>query len=293
LLLIWVVLYLCVGFAFASIYKVLPCAVEATETRACESSFRSLVYFSFVTQSTVGYGDYVPSGIGRELSILQVLIGLTMYALVLGIVVFKALKRSNPLIFSTYLVYELEKHKFWFRFINVDADQLRDVDFKVQFVQFAGRDNNRTDYDTQANAVKIDVDHFDAVPPLRLFANRSKSNEGVTPVADSDRTPLILSPVHFSCGTTKYVESTIRGYFESTGDIFFHSKRYFLKDIRCGSFDGVDNNELQTLPDGEKARILSDKLDSIISTSAEKCRQCPHHGKCELDVAVKTRTKPA
>src|ERR1700674_4075183 len=103
LLLIWLALYFCVGFAFAGLYKLLPCAV-VVQTGVCESSFRSLVYFSLVTQSTVGYGDCIPSGSGREILILQVLISLTLYALVLGIVVFKALKRSNPLIFSTHLV---------------------------------------------------------------------------------------------------------------------------------------------------------------------------------------------
>src|SRR6266478_2165255 len=292
LLLIWLALYFCVGFVFAGVYKVLPCAV-AIQTGACESSFRSLVYFSFVTQSTVGYGDYVPLALGREFSILQGLIGLTMNALVLGIVVFKALKRSNPLIFSTHLVYELEKHKFWFRFINVDADQLREVDFKVQFAQLGGRNNNQTDYDTQANAVKIDIEHFGAVPPLRLFANRSVSNEGVTNEAGRDFAPLTLSPAHFSGGTAKYVETTIRGYFGSTGDIFFYTKRYFLKDIRCGAFDGVDNNELQDLPDDKKSLILSGKLDRVISTAAEKCLQCAHHINCKLDVAEKTRARPA
>jgi hypothetical protein len=70
-------------------------------------------------------------------------------------------------------------------------------------------------------------------------------------------------------------------------------KRYLLKDTRCGSFDGVDNNELQNLTDDTKAGILPEKLDSIISTSTEKCLQCPHHSNCELDVAVKTRARPA
>lgn len=244
LLLMWLVLYLALGFVFAALYEVPDCGVTRPGS-GCETQFWSLVYFSFTTQSTMGYGDYLPKGYGRLLSVAQGFFGLTLNALVLGVVVFKALKRSNPLISSSYLVYELEMHKFWFRFANVDADQLREVDIHIQFAQFAGVENVQTDYDTQSNDVEVDLKHFNALPKLRLFAIRSKSNQGKTPVPGGDFHSLVLSPVHFSGSPIKYLEMTIRGYFESTGDIFFHSKNYVLKDVRCGRFDDVDNNALQ------------------------------------------------
>jgi hypothetical protein len=290
LLLMWLSAYVGAGLIFALLYKAAPQCAVTVQSGGCENGFWNLVYFSLSNQSTLTYGDYLPTGLGRYLSVAQGFVGLTMNALVLGVVVFKALKRSNPLVFSRYLVYELEKHKFWLRFINVDRDQLRDVQVRVQFVQFP---SDETDYDTQANHVEIDVEHFFAIPRLRLFADRSKSNNGKTVSPGADFKDLNLAPGHFSGATTKYVEITIRGYFESTGDLFFYTKHYALGDVRCGAFDGVDNNALQAKPDHVKAKELSQKLDRVISTSAEKCLACPHHKTCPFDVAIKTRAKPA
>lgn len=286
----WLAAYLGAGLIFAIAFKELPQCLVTAGSGGCERGFWNLIYFSLSNQSTLTYGDYVPTGVGRLLVIVQGFVGLTMNALVLGVVVFKALKRSNPLIFSRYLVYELEKHKFWFRFVNVDADRLREVDVRVQLVQIAGP-GSRTDYDTQANKVQVDVEHFPDMPRLRLFADRSKSNEGKAMNPASDFEEIVLAPGHFSRPTTRYVEMTMRGYFESTGDMFFYTGHYTLGDVRCGAFDGVDNNALEGKSDSEKARELSKKLDHVIPKSAENCLACPHHQVCQFDIALKTRAK--
>lgn len=291
LLLLWVVAYGAIGVIFALAYMAPQCAVT-TQAGGCEGGLWNLIYFSLSNQSTLTYGDYTPKGVGHCLAVAQGFVGITINALVLGIVVFKALKRSSPLVFSKYVVYEVAKHKFWFRFLNVDADQLREMDVRVQFVQHSGPTGTLTDYDTQANPVEIDVPHFSVIPRLRLFADRSKSNDGRTVGPNRDLENVLLSPGHFSGATKRYVEMTVRGYFESTGDMFFHTKRYSLEDIRCGAFDGVDNNAMEGKSDGEKAEELSGKLNHVISTSKETCLACPHHEVCRFDVAVKTRAKP-
>src|SRR5689334_17143373 len=86
LLLIWLAVYVGFGLIFAAAYKAIPqCAVTAQDG-SCENDFWHLVYFSFTTQSTLGYGDYVPIGLGRWASVAQGFTGLTMNALVLGVV---------------------------------------------------------------------------------------------------------------------------------------------------------------------------------------------------------------
>jgi hypothetical protein len=229
-------------------------------------------------------------GVGRWISVVQAFLGLTLNALVLGVAVFKAFKRSSPLVFPSYLVYDLARHSFWFRFVNSDRDQLRDVDVKVQFVRLSGADETAAIYDTQANTIPIDVPQpFHTVPRLRIFAYHSRSNEGLPQIPVPDFTPLALSPAHLSGTATQYIEITVRGYFESTGDVFYYSKRYGPETIRCGAFVGVDNNALERKSDSEKAAELSSKLDTIISTASNTCVQCPHHKYCTFDIAVKTR----
>ena len=124
---------------------------------------------------------------------------------------------------------------------------------------------------------------------------KTKSNGGHLALAQTgDSKPLVISPTNLTGSNGEYVEITIRGYFEATGDVFFSSKRYTVKTIRCGSFDvGVDNNTMLDKTDRAKATYLSSVMDRTVSTTAEKCKQCPYHADCKLDVALKTRAKEA
>jgi len=291
LLLLWLAAYTSLGVLFAFAYKVPDCAVRGPKG-SCEHQLSSLLYFSFTTQSTVGYGDYLPQGGGRLLSVAQGFLGLTLNALVLGIAVFKALKRSTPIVFAEHLVYTAEEHHFWFRYINVDTDQLREVDVRIQFVQPKGISDSHIPYDTQTNPVELATRNLTtAIPPFRLFAAKTKSGGGQMPGADDGSfDPLIISPPRLSGSKGEYIEITMRGYYETTGDLFFAAKRYALDSIRCGSFKtGVDNNALLDKSDRAKASYLSSVMDPVASTTAEKCKQCPYHSVCRLDVALKTR----
>ena len=236
LLLIWLGVYATLGLFFAAVYKMPECAVVTGSNGRCETQFSNLVYFSFTTQSTVGYGDYFPKGIGRSLSAVQGFLGLTLNALVLGIAVFKALKRSAPIVFADHLVYNMTQHHFWFRFMNTDADELRDVEVRIRFVQPKGLDDTNTLYDTQTSLVEFDYEPSTMVPPLRLFAIKTKSTGGRLPTPQSgDFKPLIVSPLNLVGSSGECIEITIRGYFEATGDLFFGSKRYTVNTIRCGN----------------------------------------------------------
>ncbi len=55
LLLIWLGVYATLGLFFAAVYKMPECAVVTGSNGRCETQFSNLVYFSFTTQSTVGY----------------------------------------------------------------------------------------------------------------------------------------------------------------------------------------------------------------------------------------------
>lgn len=79
-------LYIVVGMAFANLYNVIlfhdPTAILTGEN-AGKLSYDLVVYFSFVTQATVGYGEIVPNNkLIRSLSVLQAIFGV-MYVAVL------------------------------------------------------------------------------------------------------------------------------------------------------------------------------------------------------------------
>ena len=73
-------IYLLVGIAFAMAYTIVAVATHeplfATATGAVDGSFSDRVYFSFITLSTTGYGDFTPvNGVARSLAILEAIGG--------------------------------------------------------------------------------------------------------------------------------------------------------------------------------------------------------------------------
>jgi Ion channel len=90
-------LYLLVGLLFASIYVAIQNlggdpffanGAPATSTRA--------VYFSFVTVTTVGYGDYTArSNLGHTLAVTEALIGQIYLVTVVAAIVGRAVPRSS------------------------------------------------------------------------------------------------------------------------------------------------------------------------------------------------------
>jgi hypothetical protein len=71
------------GFAMA--YHAVPYSTEISDQVLEGIKFSDSVYFSFVTFSTIGYGDIHPHGFGRVLSILEYVSGLFFEILVLAL----------------------------------------------------------------------------------------------------------------------------------------------------------------------------------------------------------------
>jgi Ion channel len=83
-------MYLLIGMFFASVYATAN-AMSGDPFFATESAPRSIdfLYFSYVTLTTVGYGDLTPAGdLGRMLAVTEALLGqlylVTVVALVIG-----------------------------------------------------------------------------------------------------------------------------------------------------------------------------------------------------------------
>jgi hypothetical protein len=74
-------IYLLLGFAWASMYAVLAVQDPAAFSASNEDSRGSVVYYSFVTLTTLGFGDITPvSGRAKSLSILEAITGVLFLA---------------------------------------------------------------------------------------------------------------------------------------------------------------------------------------------------------------------
>jgi voltage-gated potassium channel len=79
-------------FAFLDLAYPDTCSVDMTASDGIDNMF----YFSFITLTTIGYGDFSPtSGLGQKIAVLEGLIGQFYMAIIMAIMVGKFLTR-NP-----------------------------------------------------------------------------------------------------------------------------------------------------------------------------------------------------
>lgn len=113
----FVLFYLLTATGFAALYALVP--LSTSETGLFERALHHL-YFSVVTQSTLGYGNIVPTNsIGKIIVIIQVIFGVVSFAVGTGIVIIRLLTPDvNSITFDDYLVFNPDRKKFVLRFVN-------------------------------------------------------------------------------------------------------------------------------------------------------------------------------
>lgn len=291
LLLYWAIIYVSLGILLALVYRALPGEVVSGGTGS-PKTFIDFLHFSLTTQATVGYGDFYPvSQLARLIAAAQALLGTTLNAIILGVTTYKFIKHTSPVAFPSVLVYDPERHTFWFRFINWDADDVREV--KLLVTAFQPNPRFEGAYDTVVSTVDIDYSEARWVPSVHLFSLRTKSNKGEHKHeiggAENREEHLQISPLNVSEGTI--IRLDLSGYFHTTGDAFFINKDYHLSDISCGQYEGVDNVALLSLPKKERVKHINQRFNNIVGTSNETCKRCTFHNKCLFNVALRLRSK--
>lgn len=295
---LWFGVYISFGLLFALAYWACGEGSVSMSNGPTYAKGLDFIYFSFTTWATIGYGDFVPASTASKfLSILQGFTSTTLNALLLSIIIFKSMKRSCPIIFPDKLVYEVKHHRFWFRFMNIDPEQLRDVQVKIYLLRYLINEAEGM-YDTLTSEVEANIKYYPSRPSLNLTALRTTSNEPDDGRANhpGDFNLVKVSPLHFNnygpedSGSWVEIHFEINGYFESTGERFFARKEYQFADIKCGKYDDVSNNKLLEIPRKDKIKYLDTKFNSIIETPLDDCLHCPYLRKgCELEVAQKNR----
>jgi hypothetical protein len=91
--------------------------------------FLQSLYFSFIAQSTAGFGDLTPIGYAQTLAIIQGILGMVLSGLWVGILVAKWFTSGSrdSILFAEWAGYSLEEERFFVLFVNRCIDDLVDV----------------------------------------------------------------------------------------------------------------------------------------------------------------------
>ena len=121
--------YTMVALLFAVCYRLLPLRFEELVMfKQGPLSWSQAVYFSFITQLTVGYGDYAPMGWGQFLAVAQAVLGVGLFGIWAGLAVAKMLSaHPDSIRFAPWAGYDLETQTFFVIFVNRNVEYLVNV----------------------------------------------------------------------------------------------------------------------------------------------------------------------
>jgi potassium channel LctB len=127
----FIILYIGIAIVFAYMYwifgKIIPYNYFSfNKGNLC---FLQSLYFSFITQLTIGYGDYTPLFLAQPLSIIQGIIGVVIVGVWAGIFVAKWFTAGDrkSIFFSDWAGYSLEEERFFILYVNRNAGDLVDT----------------------------------------------------------------------------------------------------------------------------------------------------------------------
>lgn len=224
------ILFLAVGMV---LYLSLLEELIHAESHAPNSTIHSLgvaVWYSLVTLTTVGYGDFVPvTTEGRFISVVFIGLSITLYGLIIGrITNFMASIKENQRL--GYNGTDFKNHTVvigWNQFSKDVVDQLVGVRKKVAIITnvFNDIDLLKESYDPKlVYTLYADLNNFDLVAKANL---EDASNVFINLVDDTEKLVYILNlKKHF--GELKFVvtleNSSLKQTFHTAGTTYIISK---------------------------------------------------------------------
>jgi len=261
-------------FAYAAIALLFSFVYWKFDLLMDSSSFPSALYFSFITQSTIGYGDIQPVGFGRMIVTIQSLIALVYYPIGTGLVLLKLLSPQGQNIeFDKNCVYNPKLNRFEFRYYNQHSLNLNDVKVVCSIRRSVPAENGN--FRLIRNKVMLTVDTFPTITPVFPFITStlasSSSNDDIN---DLPHGPLTLKPNHIDENCSLQVAITGSTIFGSSTSIH----EYASKNILCGVHKRVMKNARKHW----KSDLDWSNWGEVELSTPTNCHTCHERKCCDL-----------
>lgn len=109
------------------IFGVLHYPTSPHEEPVVVSSFVECLYFSVITQTTIGYGDILPNSYGRLIVSLQALIGTIYLTIFFGLYLLRYIWTIDVVRVSKVIAFDPDEKVFRVRILNLSAFDLQDI----------------------------------------------------------------------------------------------------------------------------------------------------------------------
>lgn len=111
--------------------------VEEENLSEIKPNIMDYIYFSFITASTIGYGDYYPTAIGGKILVVFQSVFCSVYvAIMMSIITSKLLwPAKNTIIFSKKIIYNPQRGQFQVRIINTNSMPIINPEIRIAMTQ--------------------------------------------------------------------------------------------------------------------------------------------------------------
>jgi hypothetical protein len=198
-------------------------------------NFVNNIYFSLITQATVGYGDVLPLGEGKILASAQILVGLVYIAIVPAIVVVRLITPDPGAIrISSHVVFDADAQQFRFRY--------------VAWSRLAGRSGRASVTlrhhvpDTARNVrnLRVHLAGGGAAPNTRPqvpYFMRTERCSREPHQIHAQTFDIVLHPAHIATDATISIELS----FQYTFGTAWQDREFGRLEVLCGQLVSVEN----------------------------------------------------
>lgn len=205
------------------------------------------LYFSLITQTTIGYGDILPVSIyGRFTASIQAIIGMFYTSIFIAILLYKLIKISpNVIKFEEFAVFSPKDGTLRIRAINLFKLPLTDVKVNMYFRIWLESENRFATYDICLKRNKIPfmepkVSWNFATQPINPDKNY-KDLEDLDTTRQIIFHPKYVNKRYFpeTFDTAKMLRIQVKAEIPLFGTSIITNKSYKYNEIRCGKYFNI------------------------------------------------------
>jgi hypothetical protein len=219
--------------------------------------FYDCLYFSVITQTTIGYGDILPTGLGRLVVSLQALYGTIYLAIAMGLYLLRFTWTNDVVRVSEVIAFSPDEKVFRVRIINMSA-------FDIHNINLGLWENSKKTEEYLSNK------------PIDLLYTNILSISSMSPwkiktlPIDSDRIESIFQNI-------RKFYFQIDGKYTNTN--YISTFKIDRENIVCGNFERLKNKNLKP-KDFKKYKWENFDLVLPARQLLDKCESCQFWRSC-------------